>query len=183
MGIETIVDFRKALAAEAERKQGKRIAPRTPFPESLLYREIYHYTEQLQRFIALFGRENMHIIIYDEFKSDNTGVYRKLCEFLGVDSNFKPVFSIINPPVKLRNQRLNRFLQVPPITIKSAVKALLPRAARQFLHDRLHDLNRNKDKREPMPLDLCRELQREFVPEVERLSELLNRDLTHWTKT
>ena len=48
---------------------------------------------------------------------------------------------------------------------------------------KLNDINfkQSPTKRRPMDPELKLSLLREFAPEVERLSELLGRDLTHWS--
>ena len=48
---------------------------------------------------------------------------------------------------------------------------------------KLNELNYRQSaaKRRPIDLELKLSLMREFAPEVERLSELLGRDLTHWS--
>jgi len=43
-------------------------------------------------------------------------------------------------------------------------------------------LNTRTVERSPMPEDLRRQLQKEFRPGVERLSDLLGRDLMHWVE-
>lgn len=49
---------------------------------------------------------------------------------------------------------------------------------------KLNDFNfvSSPSKREPMDPELQQSLALEFAPEVERLSALLGRDLTHWSK-
>ena len=62
------------------------------------------------------------------------------------------------------------------------MKILMPyqlrdRILKGFLH-----LNASHKPRPPMRPELRRQLQEEFLPEVEQLSKLLGRDLTHWCK-
>jgi hypothetical protein len=47
---------------------------------------------------------------------------------------------------------------------------------------RLSEFNGKEAKRKPISSELQLQLRREFAPEVERLSALLDRDLTHWSK-
>lgn len=58
LGGENIVGFREALAAEPDRLRGKRIPTTVFVPSSLHYRKVATYSEQIQRYIDLFGREN-----------------------------------------------------------------------------------------------------------------------------
>ena len=34
------------------------------------YRKIVRYTEQVQRYFDIFGRERVHVVIYDDFAAD-----------------------------------------------------------------------------------------------------------------
>ena len=66
---------------------------------------------------------------------------------------------------------------------KSIGKVLIPYRVRQRLVEKFKSLNIKYVPRSPMKPELRKKLQAEFVPEVEQLSELLGRDLTHWYKT
>jgi hypothetical protein len=96
-------DFAQALAAEPDRKAGRRI-PKTLYlmPEALYYSEIVKFSEQLTRYFDRFGRENTHVIIFDDFKADTPGVYRSTLEFLEVDSSFQPDLTPLNPNSRAR---------------------------------------------------------------------------------
>jgi hypothetical protein len=60
---------------------------------------------------------------------------------------------------------------------------VLPRALRSALVGYLCKLNIVYESRPPMPQALRRRLQKEYEPEVEQLSELLDRDLSAWCKS
>jgi hypothetical protein len=53
---------------------------------------------------------------------------------------------------------------------------------RQGLIEMLKGYNTKYELLEPMNPELKKQLQAEFAPEVEKLSELLGRDLTHWSR-
>ena len=182
-GNEDIACFEEALNAEQDRRRGLRIPPGVHFVESLFYRETIKYTEQVQRYFNIFGRENVHIIVYDDFKNNVAKVYRECLCFLGVTGDFQPEFKTINPNKRVRSNTLRNFLQNPPQIVKSLGKALVPRDLQQKLGKKLTSLNIKYESRPPIDTELKRKLQAEFTPETERLSELLRRDLTHWCKT
>jgi len=93
---ENLVNFEEALAAEADRRQGKRLYQNASDAMGSLYRAAATYTPQVQRYFAVFGREQVHIILFDEFARATPEVYRQTCEFLGVDPQFRPEFRIVN---------------------------------------------------------------------------------------
>ena len=82
-GNEDIECFGAALNAEEDRKHGLRMPPNVIFVEGL-YRETVKYTEQVRRYLHIFGRENVCIVIYDDFKNEPAKVYGETLRFLGV---------------------------------------------------------------------------------------------------
>lgn len=181
-GNENIASFEDALNAEKDRMAGLRIPPNVHFVESLFYRETAKYTEQVRRYLRVFGRENVYVIIYDDFKNNTEKTYRETLCFLDVTEDFQPEFKVINTNKRLRSENLRNFLQNPPAILKSLGKALIPHMIYHKLVGKLRFLNIQYEPRQPMDAELRSRLQAEFVPEVEQLSELLGRDLTHWCK-
>ena len=68
-GSENLIDFEVALNAEKERKKGLRIPKNVRLVEGLFYRELAKYTQQVKRYLDVFGQENVFVVIYDEFKN------------------------------------------------------------------------------------------------------------------
>ena len=179
---EDLLDFCEALEAEEDRLQGRRIPRDISMPDSLYYRSVPRYTEQLQRYFDLFGRDQVLVIIFDDFVNDTAGEYRRIAEFLEIDTHFTPDFVVANsattrPVIPLarfwkRHWRIRRWIQI-------ATPLQFRRRAGRML---------GKLLRPPPPLsaidpELRRELQVYFAPEVEKLSRLLDRDLTDWCRT
>lgn len=176
-GVEDIEDFEAALDAEQARKQDLRGLTIHGYPvELLFYREVAKYTEQVRRYLDVFGSENVHIIIFDDFESDTAQVYKSTLRFLDVNQEFQPEFQVINPSWGVRSKALQSLILLPPVL--SIGRALLP----QRLRSAAMRLIGRVEPRPPMDPDLRTRLQAEFAPEVGRLSELLGRDLTHWSK-
>ncbi|MCF6153707.1 MAG: sulfotransferase [Candidatus Brocadia sp.] len=182
-GNEDIACFEEAINAEDDRKRGLRIPPGVHFIESLFYRETVKYTEQVQRYYNVFGRENVHVIIYDDFKVDTINVYRENLRFLGVTGDFQPEFKTINPNKRVRSNILRNLLQNPPQIARVLGKFFVTHTLHQWFVKKLTSFNREYESRPPMDTELRKRLQAEFASEIERLSELLRRDLTHWCKT
>jgi hypothetical protein len=183
LGYEDIVDFEAALEVEKVRKRGQRLPSNVSSLESwsLLYSERASFTEQVQRYVDAFGWENVHIIIFDDIIGDVTRVYKKTLRFLGVAPYIPPSFVKINPTTGCRSRALLNFLNRPPPALRSLVLAGIPLPIRDRITKGIRRLNRA-----PVPAldqEVKRRLQAEFLPEVERLSTLLGRDLTHWCQS
>src|SRR5581483_2495692 len=66
--------------------------------------------ENLARVLAVFPREDVHVIVFDDFRADNAAAYRRALEFLGVESSFMPQLRTINPTSEPRSLPLQRML-------------------------------------------------------------------------
>lgn len=182
-GTEDIKDFESALSAEADRKRNLRI-PSTckDIVNYIFYRDIAKYTEQVVRYFQAFGRENIHFIIFDDFKRDVALSYRDTLSFLDVDSSFRPSsFEIVNPSKRFRSRSILSFFNHPAIV--RSVRFLIPVYEwRQLIAKKINSFNIEHSHRTAMNQELKLQLQKEFYPEIEQLSALLKRDLTHWCR-
>jgi hypothetical protein len=179
---ENIINFEAALKAEEKRKCGLWLPNRPMMVEILFYREVAKYTQQVQRYLNVFGRKNVHVIIFDDLENDTPKVYRETLGFLDVDPAFEPDFQIINHSQQIRSNAIQSFLMNPQRFARSFVNTAMPRPLIKRLFSDLRRLNTKWAPRPPMGLELRRRLQAEFSPEVERLSEILKRDLSHWSE-
>lgn len=175
-GNEKIADLGAALDDEEDRRNNPHLS-RGP-----LYRDSLGYTEQVKRYVDIFGWDSLHVIIYDDLKNDVSGTYRGVLEFLGVRLDFEPEFRIINSNKRPRSRALQNFILRPPQSIKALGKSALPLPLRHRIIGKLNSLNARRESRPPMDPELRKRLREEFVPEVERLSEFLGRDLSHWSR-
>jgi hypothetical protein len=170
-GSEPITDFAAALEADAVRTGREKIG----------YREFIDFCEQIPRYFDQFGRENVHIIIYDDLKADATAVGRNTLRFLGVREDSTLRFPRENSNRKIRIPQLEQMLCHPPANLLR-LGALIPRQIRQRVRSRLLGLNATTQPREPIDPRVRKLLQAEVAPEVDQLSKLLDRDLSRWYK-
>ncbi len=183
IGTEDIENFQDAVDAEDDRKLGLRL-PADPYPiEGLFYHEVGKYTDQVQRFIDVFGWERSKVIIYDDFRADPAEAYRQTCKFLNVDQSFIPAIRVVNPNKKIRSKGLRNFLNSPSPLLTKIGKPLTTRPLRHAVLNKLRRLNTNYVPREALSAELKSRLQAHFASDVERLSELLGRDLTVWSNS
>jgi hypothetical protein len=177
---EDLADFRSALAAEPRRRRGEGIPHGPVRPENLYYRDSVRFAEQLERYLDVFGRDRVHVIIFDDFIADTAASYCRTLEFLGVDPSFAPRFEVFNESKHVRNAAIQRLIYRPPRPLAGAAAALRRHPAMHRLRGRVVALNSRPQRRPHMDAELRAQLVAEFRPEVERLSSLLGRDLSMW---
>ncbi len=175
-GSEDLLDFAEALEAEPDRRAGQRIPKQARNVKALQYREVGRYADQVERYFDTFGRQQVHVVLFEDFVADPPGTYRAVLEFLGVEPEFVPRFRIVNAGAARRSQRLHQLLLRPGII--AAARRVLParlRPAAGRLWDRV---NTRPQRRPPLDPGLASQLREELLPDIQRLGVLLGRDLT-----
>jgi hypothetical protein len=180
---ETEKDLRKAIALDDARREDRHIPKYSYWPQALIYSDRVRYAEQLRRYHAVFPREQVMVLIYDDFRQDNAGTVREVVGFLGVDGTRQLDVLEANPTIGLRSVRLHSLIRVlaagrGPVSgaLKSGIKALTSASLREEF---VYPLHRRLVYRYPEPPDeeVMLELRRRFKGEVVALSEYLGRDL------
>jgi Sulfotransferase family len=177
-------DLRKAMSLEPARREGKRIPARSLLPALLQYSDQVHYVEQLTRYRELFSPEQMLVLIYDDFLSDNASALQTVLQFLQVDDeqSLQPIQANVTTWA-VRSQQTEDLLRSVALgrgglsrLAKTAAKAVTTRRVR---HAAMRTIRRRAVISEPPPPDqqLMLELRRRFKPEVVALSDYLGRDL------
>jgi hypothetical protein len=181
-GTEDLEDLGQALAAEEDRRHGRRI-PRDSNPLLSTYRDRALFGEQLARWFDLVGRERVHVLILEDVSRDPVMHFQGLLEFLGVDPTYRPpAFANYNPAHGSQTKLFGAIARSRPVQL--AVWRALPRAlgeertlelTRRIVQSRL--FRRRSTSKPGVPIDLRRQLEAELAPDVERLSNLLDYDL------
>ena len=169
-------DFARALAKESARRDGREIPARVRCPSFLHYRERARYAPQLERYLAVFPREQVLVLVFEEFRADNAGGYRQVLEFLGVDPAHEPDFREVHARKAPRSARLNRALNSP--RLKRAVFRVLGPRRYDRVSKRVAGAVMRPAGGRAVPPELEQELREELRPDVVRTSELVGRDLT-----
>ncbi len=174
-GSEDIADFGAALDAEADRRAGRRIPPRVRNVTALYYRDVGRYAEQVERYLDTFGRDQVHVVLFEDFIADPAAAYRGVLEFLGVDPSFRPEFRVVNAAAARRSQRLQQLLLSPRVI--RVARAVIPVGLRPRVGRLWDSLNSRGQKRVALDPEVASGLRAELLPDIERLGALLGRDL------
>jgi hypothetical protein len=177
---EPLTTFEAALDAEARRRagnlEGVTGAAKT-CPQLLLYREVYTYAAQVERYLRAFDRSQLMIVDYDEFRADGRKVFRDVCSFLDVDPEFIPQEKNINAPQTRRSWKLHYAMKK---AFAAPTRALLPAKFRFRLIKVVDRINSTPSEKERLDASVREQLAEDFRPGVERLSALLGTDYTRW---
>lgn len=180
VGRERIVDFETALDAEPARRAGK-LATHELSPKSIFfYSEIANYSEQIERYIELFGRERIHFVIFDDLKADTPAAIDSTLRFLEVDPTFTTDTRPRNKNRNYKNRWLHYLVNDPPPTLSKIVKQAVPVNALRGIKKRLRNINTSTEARPAMSPETRARLNAIYTAEIHRLGELLSRDFTGW---
>ncbi len=159
--------FEQALAAETER-----------ISENRHFRFHYvtsgMYADQLQKYFDAFGRDAVRVYLFEDLRADGQALCRDIFSFLGVPTDLPlNTGDRFNPSGEPRSRLLSRVLthQFPRL------RSLFPGTAKLVKH-RL--MRYNVQSAPPMISSTRAALIETFRPDVERLEELIGRDLGRW---
>ena len=182
--VESERDLRKAIALEAERREGRHIPRRSHLPQLLQYSDQVRYVEQLRRYHDHFPPEQVLVLIYDDFRAHNERTVRTVLRFLDVDDT-API-ELVDTNVTRRTVRSHQADDlVYSVSLGRGRLASMANAAlksvttRRLRHGAIRAARRQVVLRSaPAPDDdVMLELRRRFRPEVIALSDYLGRDL------
>ena len=184
-GLETARTFQSAIEERATPRRNrlsKLFFSEPPAVEPISL-EIGRYSTHVARYIDTFGRDQVKIIIYDDFRLDSESVYRDVLDFLDVRPDFAPSFKVVNSNAHVRNAVLHRIVRRPSPILRAIARLLVPRRLRPRVAETILDVNSRRAPRTALPVDLRRRLTAELAPDIVELGRLLGRDLSHWLVT
>ena len=185
---EDQTDFQTAWGLQEARMRGENVPKRCLDPRLLLYSQVSKFGALLEKLFEIAGREQTHVIVFDDFASDTLGTYRRLLKFLGVDDDGQTDFERRFESQMYRYRWLQELLFVPATSDGKIVETLQQRS-RKYNPDgtkkmsfikrltRLNKIPRSPDPLTPQMVETVREALR---PDIQHLSGLLDRNLNHW---
>lgn len=182
LGFETLETFEESLDAEKERAEN-RIPPKIGNSERHLYSKVYAYTENISHYQSVFGEDMVWVIVFDDLIERPKEVLEETHSFLGIQKVSNIALEVKNLGHEIKSYSLQSFAKNPPNWAVKLTKWLLSPERRHAIRDKILSLNISLKKNPPMNTETRQRLVERFTPEVERLSALLNRDLTHWVRT
>jgi len=156
-------------------------------PMGVCYRSLVRYCDQIQRYFSIFGRENVHVILFDQLKREPQTVLESTLSFLELPTEYEGKEVAIKGSKKQRNSNHAHRSKTLHHWIKSGYRRALlhgvtkaPFPGPRFGLRVLHKLNTKTEVRKKMDSCLREQLTKEFRPEIDKLESLLNVNLDSW---
>lgn len=178
-------DFITAWGLQPVRSQGQRIPARCAEPAVLLYSQVARYGEQLERLYGSFPREQVKVVLFDDFVRDTRQVYTEVLSFLGVRDDGRTDFFVANQNRQWKKDYpLQWLVNAPPWLTRLAhiykkIWGVEQVPFKRNLHEWVQAKGSHTASRTPLPEEFRQRLLREFADDIIRLEVLLERP-TGW---
>jgi hypothetical protein len=193
-GDETITDFANAWDKIGQRARGRSIPRSAIDPRFLRYDEAGMLGSRVEQFFDVVGRERCHVVLFDDLAADPEAIYRQLCAFLDIEPSTGIKLKAKRAHKTFRFGWLQRLLKRPPKAVRTVLagqkfrqreKKLDAREGRTIaaifkVRKRLLDWNNVPAERQPLDPRVRREIIERLGDEVILLSQVIDRDLSHW---
>lgn len=187
--MEDVDDFAAAWDLQEMRARGERIPKHCLDPQMLLYREVASFGQQIERLYQIVGRDRCLVLLFDDLVRDPLTVYKNVLQFIEVEYDGRTKFQRKLGSRIYRYHWLQRVLYAP-LASKAHVKRTLDliwkmnqkkkATGKKSRLERLARWNTIPTRPTPLAPDVKRMLQDTLAEDVTKLSDLLQRDLSHW---
>jgi Sulfotransferase family len=166
------LSFTEALAEEDRRIQ-------LNWGDSWHYRREGLYAEQVERYLNLFGREQLKVYLYDDLCSHPQDLIRDVYNYLGVRSDFIPpnLEKKYNVRTVPRDSTLNYLLNEPNL-VKASLAKILPEHLKKKIWLWLD--RKNRVSPEVIEPAIRKSLTDYYREDILRLQDLIDKDLSKW---
>lgn len=178
--VEDELDFEKAWRLQPLRRRGLRVPKTCSQVTVLLWANMAKFGEQVERLLGVFPREQVKFIIFEDFAANTRAVYEDVLAFLSVPSDGRRIFPRVRARRRHRLKWLGRLLVNPPGALARARRFAEDTPGLRGLASLVQRLNTREVMREVLKPEFRRELVEEFREDVNKLSRLVGRDLSHW---
>ena len=179
-GNEDVKDFEQALNLENEIRKGNYIPKHCMIRESLYYRDTAMFYNQVERYMECFDEDNDIMLLYDDLVSDAQSLMYQVYLYLNLDMREITFESMgVNPNKKIRSITVRNLLLSKKF-LKMCNFFHLSYTQKIILRDKLRNINTKYIERQPLDEHVRMKINSGFKDEIDKLSLLLNRDLSHW---
>lgn len=146
------------------------------------YQALGFYYEQVKYYKTHF--KNVKVILYDDLKNNPQSLMQEVLTFLGISESFEfKTERVFNESGTPKNESLHRFLVHDHPLKKHIIRPLMKTFFSYQTRDKIRKYFRNKNfkpSQEKLNPDTRKSLQKLYQKDIEQLSGLIQRDLSHW---
>jgi len=180
-GNEDVADFEKALSLDEARKKRIHLADAVDFFETPAYVDSVLFSGQVGRYLNVFGREKVHIILYEDFKTDPQKIVSETLQFLALNTDLDIEYKLINSNKQVNSIHLHRLIKKPPMKLKKIVRTILPsRKLRHIIMSNFFNWNIEIKERKKINARLNEKLKKRLAEDINILGKMIDKDLSMW---
>jgi sulfotransferase family protein len=176
-------DFETAWRLQGDRERGIAIPPAIRSPKLVQYSVIGQLGSQAERLLSIFPQHQVKFIVFDDFAAAPQRIYDEVIQFLEIPHDGRSEFPRINENKRAKIAWLRDFSRKPPRMLHRVFRRMKQFPGSEGLvtaKKKIVALNTVKERRPPLSREFRAELGERFRGEVRLLSQILDRDLSHW---
>src|SRR5271170_5406180 len=139
------------------------------------------YAKQVRRYLEVFGRDRVKIVLFDDLKRDPAARMREVVQFLGLDP--APVARIdtakVRNPYRASRGRWAEFLAGNKLS-RMLGETIVPRRLGSFIYERFLLKRTDKPPMDPRARELLLEI---YEPEIDGLERMVGRKMPELRRT
>lgn len=139
------------------------------------YVEVGLYHGQVKRYFDIFGPDGVKIYLQEDFRQDPESVISDLYDFLNIDKSFMPKTRIEHNVFSIPKSKFIRNLYASS-SVRSCASSIIPSAIKRYLLYTLFE----QEKKPVLRPETKRYLLEAYEPDVNKLAQLIGRDLSVW---
>ena len=177
-GRETL-PFREALEQEIRRLEENRELFEYSGAMTYGYMRGSRYAAALAPYLSLFPRQDFLFILQEDLETGFNGTINRLLEFLALDPNVSIHPATSNRATAPRSKRFQTWLRRQS-RLRGKLLSFFPMRLRYTVKTSLLRSNARVAQYPSLDPELEKDLRKRFVPEVETLAKIIERDLSNW---
>jgi hypothetical protein len=153
---------------------------------TLRFIERGRYGKQLERYLSQFNRSQILVLVHEELFADPVQHLNAISSFLGVEDTFYRdqswITDAVNRSSTVRSTALHRMIGNTAKWMRDheGFRQVLDFLKRTGLTDRIKKVNKAPRDYPDMPYELRCELDQHYAPTVQRVEEVLDREIWTW---
>jgi hypothetical protein len=165
----------EAFALESARKRGEQLPDshwKLP-KEKYYYSEVPLFAEQIQRYYDVFGKENVLVIRFEDFKNNTPAVLQSVEDFLKLPAFVEYDFTPRNQRKVLKHGWLKDMMVKLPQPMRSVLHLISTSTIRKKLFKKMDKVNQAKSQLRALDENLRQDLINRYKDQEKKLEQVL----------